>query len=70
MDSHQMHCDSGIIFIKVMKQIDAIITNAYDLRTYKNARLSFDIAYAPQNATDTFMVIFLRIVVIRIPLRF
>lgn len=38
------------------EQIDAVITNAYDLRTYKNARLSFDIAYAPQNVTDSFMV--------------
>ena len=43
-------------FYQGYEQIDAVITNAYDLRTYKNARLSFDIAYAPQNATDTFMV--------------
>lgn len=43
-------------FYQGYEQIDAVITNAYDLRTYKNARLSFDIAYAPHNATDTFMV--------------
>lgn len=46
----------GNYFYQGYEQIDAVITNAYDLRTYKNARLSFDIAYAPHNATDSFMV--------------
>jgi hypothetical protein len=35
---------------------DAIITNAYDLKNYKNARLTFDIAYAPHTVSDTFLV--------------
>jgi hypothetical protein len=43
-------------FYQGYEQVDAVITNAYDLRTYKNARLSFDIAYAPHNVTDSFMV--------------
>lgn len=43
-------------FYQGYEQVDAVITNAYDLLNYKNARLSFDIAYAPHNVTDTFMI--------------
>lgn len=35
---------------------DAVVTNSFDLRNFKNARLTFDIAYAPHNVTDTFLV--------------
>lgn len=35
---------------------DAIVTNSYDLRNFKNARLTFDIAYAPHNKTDTLLI--------------
>ncbi|MBK9328930.1 MAG: hypothetical protein IPM95_06350 [Sphingobacteriales bacterium] len=35
---------------------DAVVTNAYDLRNFKNARITFDVAYAPHNNTDTLLV--------------
>jgi PKD repeat protein len=35
---------------------DAIYTNAFDLRGFKNARLTFDVAYAPHNSTDTLII--------------
>ena len=35
---------------------DELITNSYDLRTFKNARISFDLAYAPHKVTDTLFI--------------
>lgn len=35
---------------------DGVITNAYDLRNYKNARLTFDVAYAPNAKSDTLVI--------------
>lgn len=35
---------------------DAVVTNSFDLRNFKNARLTFDVAYAPHNISDTLII--------------